>query len=81
MGTQRSNYTRPVLISTVALAGLVVGFFLGPLSPPHPVQALRSSPREPAVLSVGEVSVVINAILYDVVTYFVDLPVIMDNAS
>jgi len=28
----------------------------------------------------GELSVVVNAILYDVVTYVADMPVIMNNA-
>jgi hypothetical protein len=57
-----------------------LGFFLGPLSPPHSVQALDSLPRGLAQPSPGQLSVVVNAVLYDVVTYLADLPVIMNNA-
>jgi hypothetical protein len=80
MATQRKFPARPALVCAVAVAGLLFGFFLGPLSTPHPVQALESTPRRLAVLNAGEVSVVVNAILYDVVSYVVDLPVIMNNA-
>ena len=79
MTAQRRSLT-PALVCAVALAGLLLGFFLGPLSTPQPVQALNSTPRRLAVLNAGEVSVVINAILYDVVTYIVDLPLVMNNA-
>ncbi|MCX6024877.1 MAG: hypothetical protein NTY23_01220 [Chloroflexi bacterium] len=78
--SKAASLTRPALICAVALAGLLAGFFLGPLSPPHRVQALDSVPRPLAQPSPRELSVVVNAILYDVVTYIVDLPVIMNNA-
>jgi hypothetical protein len=62
------------------LTGLVVGIIWGPLSPPARVQALENRPRDLAQVSPGTLSVVVNAVLYDVVTYIVDLPLIMNNA-
>jgi hypothetical protein len=80
MAAPKRVLAHPAVICAVALAGLLLGFFLGPPSAPHPVRALESLPRPLAVMNAGEVSVVINAILYDVVSYVVDLPVIMNDA-
>ena len=64
----------------VALGGFAVGLILGPLSPPARVHALDSRPRSLAEPSPGQLSVAVNAILYDVITYIADLPVVMNNA-
>ena len=76
----RQNLAGPAFQSTVLLAGLLLGVFLGPPSSPSHVRALDSRARELALPAPGELSVVVNAILYDVVTYVVDMPVIMNNA-
>jgi hypothetical protein len=63
----------------VVLTGLAVGLIWGALSPPARVQALDSLPRVLTQVNPGPRSVVVNSVLYDVVTYLVDLPVIMNN--
>lgn len=80
MAAQRKYLTSPALVCAVALAGLLLGFFLGPMSTPHPAQAMGHIPRTLARPSPGEVSVVVNALLYDVFTYVADLPLVMNNA-
>jgi hypothetical protein len=62
----------------VVVAGMAIGLVWGTLSPPAGVQALDSRPRDLAQVNLGTYSVVVNAILYDVVTYGVDLPIIMN---
>ena len=76
----RQNLGAPAFQCAVLLAGLLLGFLLGPPRPPQPVQALDRRPRGLALPCPGELSVVVNAILYDVVTYVADMPVIMNNA-
>jgi len=66
------------VVCGVAVAGMAVGLVWGMLSPPAGVQALDSRPRDLAQVNLGTYSVVVNAILYDVVTYGVDLPIIMN---
>ena len=63
----------------VVVSGMAVGLVWGPPSPPAGVQALGSRPRDLAQVNLGTYSVVVNAVLYDVVTYGVDLPIIMNN--
>jgi len=76
----RQNLGGPALQCAVLLAGLLLGLFLGPPSSPSHVRALDSRMRGFALPGPGELSVVVNAILYDVVTYVADMPVIMNNA-
>ncbi len=74
-----SRLSRLGVACGVVLTGLAVGLIWGPLSPPASVQALGSRPRNLAQVNLGAYSVVVNAILYDVVTYAVDLPLILNN--
>jgi hypothetical protein len=76
----RQNLGGPAFQCAVVLAGLLLGLFLGPPSSPSHVRALDNRMRGLALPGPGELSVVVNAILYDVVTFGADLPVILNNA-
>jgi len=77
---QRAGLTRPAILWVVALAGLLAGSLLGAIQPARPVQALDRLPRASAAPSPGEMTVVVNAILYDVVIFVTDLPLVLNNA-